>query len=130
MLIMASYMEATKWTILLRHRSPREQGVRLHPRRARQRRNLRAEPEPLKRALVPCRASLVVGAEWMFSWYWLADWCRAEGIEFVLGHAPLHLLQTIPDVGKVLSLVMLYEIRDVNRFENIGQFASYARLVA
>lgn len=44
--------------------------------------------------------------------------------------ARLHLLQTIPGVGKVLSLVMLYEIQDVNRFENIGQFASYARLVA
>jgi transposase len=44
--------------------------------------------------------------------------------------ARLHLLQTIPGVGKVLSLVMLYEIQDVNRFENIGQFASYARLVS
>ena len=50
-------------------------------------RNMRAEPEPLKRALAPYRASLVVGAECMFSWYWLADWCQAEGIEFVLGHA-------------------------------------------
>ena len=23
----------------------------------------------------------------MFSWYWLADWCRDEKIAFVLGHA-------------------------------------------
>lgn len=47
-------------------------------------------------------------------------------------HDPIrmHLLKTIPGVGKVLSLVMLYEIQDVNRFENVGQFASYARLVA
>jgi transposase len=44
--------------------------------------------------------------------------------------ARLHLLQTIPGVGKVLSLVMLYEIQDVDRFENIGQFVSYARLVS
>jgi len=44
--------------------------------------------------------------------------------------ARLHLLQTITGVGKVLSLVMLYEIQDVNRFANVGQFASYARLVA
>jgi len=29
-------------------------------------RNMRAEPEPLKRALTPYRASLVVGAECMF----------------------------------------------------------------
>jgi len=50
-------------------------------------RKLRAEPDPLKRALAPYRASLVVGAECMFSWYWVADWCRTEGIEFVLGHA-------------------------------------------
>jgi len=226
-------------------------------------RNMRTEPEALKRALAPYRESVVVGAECMFSWYWVADWCREEGVEFVLGHAlymkaihggkakndridsekiarllrggtfplahaypkemrgtrvllrrrnlfvrrraellahvqntftqynvptasgkgrdrlregdvglsfedpsvqvmlnadiqvierldetitdlethvlkhakvhdpaRLHLLRTIPGVGKVLSLVMLYEIQDVNRFENIGQFASYARLVA
>ena len=36
----------------------------------------------------------------------------------------------LPGVGKVLSLVMLYEIQDVDRFENIGQFVSYARLVS
>lgn len=226
-------------------------------------RNMRAEPEPLKRALAPYRARLVVGAECMFSWYWLADWCREEGIEFVLGHAlymkaihggkakndridsekiarllrggtfplahvypremrgtrdllrrrnlfvrrraellahvqnthtqynvptasgkgrdrlregiaatafadpsvrtmldadseviaqldktittlethvlkhakvhdpvRLSMLQTITGVGKVLSLVMLYEIQNVDRFENIGQFVSYARLVS
>ncbi len=226
-------------------------------------RNMRAEPEALKRALAPYRESIVVGAECMFSWYWVADWCREEGVEFVLGHAlymkaihggkakndridsekiarllrggtfplahvypkemrgtrdllrrrnlfvrrraellahvqntftqynvstesgkgrdrilegdvgsffddpsvglmldadvevvkqldetiavleahvlkhakvhdpaRLQLLRTIPGVGKVLSLVMLYEIQDVDRFDNIGQFASYARLVA
>jgi transposase len=223
---------------------------------------MRTEPEALKRALAPYRESVVVGAECMFSWYWVADWCREEGVEFVLGHAlymkaihggkakndridsekiarllrggtfplahvypketrgtrdllrrrnlfvrrraellahvqntftqynvstesgkgrdrilegdvgsffddpsvglmldadvevvkqldetiavleahvlkhakvhdpaRLQLLRTIPGVGKVLSLVMLYEIQDVDRFDNIGQFASYARLV-
>ena len=25
--------------------------------------------------------------ECVFTWYWLADLCRKEGIEFVLGHA-------------------------------------------
>ena len=30
---------------------------------------------------------LVVAAECMFTWYWLADVCAAEGIPFVLGHA-------------------------------------------
>jgi transposase len=40
-----------------------------------------------------------------------------------------HRLQTIPGVGKILALVLLYEIHDVKRFANVGQFLSYARLV-
>jgi transposase len=40
-----------------------------------------------------------------------------------------HLLRSIPGVGKVLALTILYEIHDVNRFERVQQFASYARLV-
>ena len=35
----------------------------------------------------PYRDDLVVAAECMFTWYWLADVCAAEGITFVLGHA-------------------------------------------
>ena len=35
----------------------------------------------------PYRTELVVAAECMFTWYWLADVCAAEGIAFVLGHA-------------------------------------------
>ena len=35
----------------------------------------------------PYRADLVGAAECMFTWYWLADGCAAEGIAFVLGHA-------------------------------------------
>jgi len=42
----------------------------------------------------------------------------------------LYLLQTIPGIGKILSLVILYEICDINRFPTVGNFASYARLVA
>src|SRR5205814_2388212 len=44
------------------------------------------EPERLLAALAPYRAQLVVGRECLFAWYWLADWCAAEGIPFVLGH--------------------------------------------
>src|SRR5262249_32124050 len=40
-----------------------------------------------------------------------------------------HRLQTIPGVGKVLALVLLYEIHDIGRFANVGQFLSYSRLV-
>lgn len=40
-----------------------------------------------------------------------------------------HRLQTIPGVGKVLALVLLYEIHDIRRFAGEGPFLSYARLV-
>jgi transposase len=40
-----------------------------------------------------------------------------------------YLLQTIPGVGKVLALVLLYEIHDIRRFADVGDFLSYARLV-
>jgi len=55
---------------------------------------------------------------------------------FVLQNARDHdpgtlaLLQTVPGIGKILSLVILYEIGDIKRFPAVGNFASYARLVA
>jgi transposase len=39
------------------------------------------------------------------------------------------LLRSIPGVGKVLALTILYEIHDVRRFPRVQEFASYARLV-
>jgi Transposase IS116/IS110/IS902 family len=41
----------------------------------------------------------------------------------------LHLLQTVPGIGKILSLVLLYEIHDINRFPRVQDFVSYCRLV-
>jgi transposase len=41
----------------------------------------------------------------------------------------LYLLDTVPGVGKILSLVLLYEIHDVGRFPSVQDFASYCRLV-
>src|SRR5262249_27201640 len=38
-------------------------------------------------------------------------------------------LRSIPGVGPVLSLILLYEIHDIRRFAEVGQFLSYARLV-
>lgn len=40
-----------------------------------------------------------------------------------------HLLQSIPGVGKILSLTTLYEVHDISRFPSVGQFLSYSRLV-
>jgi transposase len=50
-------------------------------------RNLKAGPKPFLEFIAPFRPSLVVGVECMFAWYWLADLCADEEIEFVLGHA-------------------------------------------
>jgi transposase len=50
-------------------------------------RNMQAAPEPFLKAVAPYRDRLVVAVECIFTWYWLADLCAAEGISFVLGHA-------------------------------------------
>jgi len=41
----------------------------------------------------------------------------------------LYLLQTVPGIGKILSLVLLYEIHRIERFPSVQEFASYCRLV-
>ena len=50
-------------------------------------RNVPSTPEAFLEIVAPYRDDLVVAAECMFTWYWLADVCAAEGIAFVLGHA-------------------------------------------
>ena len=39
------------------------------------------------------------------------------------------LLKSIPGVGKVLAMTILYEIHDISRFPSVKDFASYARLI-
>ena len=41
----------------------------------------------------------------------------------------LYLLQTVPGIGKILSLVLLYEIHDIQRFPSVQDFVSSGRLV-
>jgi transposase len=41
----------------------------------------------------------------------------------------LYLLQTVPGLGKILSLVLLYEMHDIARFPRVQDFVSYCRLV-
>ena len=50
-------------------------------------RNMKARPDYFLYAVKPYREDLVVAAECMFAWYWLADLCEDESIPFVLGHA-------------------------------------------
>ena len=39
------------------------------------------------------------------------------------------LLKSIPGIGKILGLVILYEIENINRFPTVQNFVSYSRLV-
>jgi len=46
-------------------------------------------------------------------------------------HQPVYwnLLRTIPGIGRILALTILYEIGDIKRFDSVQKFASYCRLV-
>ncbi|MDY7037899.1 MAG: IS110 family transposase [Thermodesulfobacteriota bacterium] len=52
-------------------------------------------------------------------------------IQMARHHDPVAhaLLNTIPGIGKILSLVILYEIGNIKRFPSVQDFASYARPV-
>jgi transposase len=56
---------------------------------------------------------------------------EAELVRQAKQHDPqaFALLRSIPGVGKVLALTILYEIHDITRFDRVQEFASYARLV-
>lgn len=41
----------------------------------------------------------------------------------------MYLLRSIPGVGQILALVILYEVDDVSRFLRVQDFSSYARLI-
>ncbi len=72
-----------------------------------------------------------------------ADLALVDNYEVVIGeleasvlrqaraHDPdsFQLLKSVPGIGKVLALTILYEIHDIRRFDRVGQFASYSRLV-
>lgn len=42
----------------------------------------------------------------------------------------LALLRSIPGIGKIIALVIMYEMHDVTRFATNKQFCSYARLIS
>ena len=72
-----------------------------------------------------------------------ADLSLIEHYEGLLAELEFHLVQTakihdattcyrlrsVPGIGKILALVILYEIQDVDRFPTVQDFLSYARLV-
>lgn len=50
-------------------------------------RGMKNDPKRFLKAIEPYRESVVVVAESTSSWYWLADLCADQDLEFVLGHA-------------------------------------------
>jgi transposase len=50
-------------------------------------RHMTATPEALLKAIAPYREPIVLAAEGLLTWYWLADLCAEQGMPFVLGHA-------------------------------------------
>lgn len=43
--------------------------------------------EHLMRILEPYIGNIIVGVECMHCWYWVADWCEDNAVDFILGHA-------------------------------------------
>lgn len=43
--------------------------------------------------------------------------------------AYLSILRTVPGIGKILALTILFEIGDIERFESVQKFTSYSRLI-
>lgn len=71
------------------------------------------------------------------------DFALIEHYETTLRELELHLerrakqhgpqvyyrLRSVPGIGKILALTILYEIHDIGRFPRVQDFLSYARLV-
>ncbi len=49
--------------------------------------NIKTEPDALMKAIKPYLDDLIVAVEYMFSLYWVADFCEDNNSEFILGHA-------------------------------------------
>ncbi len=62
--------------------------------------------------------------------------CELSALErYILKQAKTHdrhglyLLRSVPGIGEILSLTILYEIENIERFEQVGNFLSSGRLV-
>ncbi len=49
--------------------------------------SIKTKADVFKELISPFIEDIVVAVECMFTWYWLADCCSENDIEFVLGHA-------------------------------------------
>ena len=59
----------------------------------------------------------------------------AEVELYLQRHAKIHdpqtfyRLQSIPGVGLILAMTLMYEVHTIDRFDSVGEFLSYSRLV-
>ncbi len=80
----------------------------------------------------PCvKKSISIDLKMIYAYDPLIDTLEKYILKTAKVHDPISyaLLETIPGVGKILGLVMLYEIENINRFPSVQDFASYSRLV-
>ena len=102
-------------------------------------RHMKASPEPFLKALEPYWAAMVVAVAYLLTWDLALhgdDEPRLSALEVHIvkvaqpHHAnPLYLLQTVPGIAKILSLVLLYEIHDIPRCPSVQDVVSSDRVV-
>ncbi|HSF32693.1 MAG TPA: transposase [Candidatus Tectomicrobia bacterium] len=106
-------------------------------------RHMKAAPEPFLKAMAPYREDLVVCVEWAVHKSLEVDLGLITYDDQLLTDLELAIvksakqhdantfyrLRSIPGVGKILALVLLYEIHDIHRFPRVQEFVSYCRLV-
>ncbi len=80
---------------------------------------------------VSVRESLAAGLALVDNYEVVIGELEASVLRQARAHDPdsFQLLKSVPGIGKVLALTILYEIHDIRRFDRVGQFASYSRLV-
>jgi transposase len=88
--------------------------------------NLDVFPDPSTRSMLAADLAIVTGLDQQIKRL------EAELVRAAKVHDPqaFHRLRTVPGIGPVLALILLYEVHDIGRFAGEGRFLSYARLVS
>ncbi|MBI4517653.1 MAG: IS110 family transposase [Deltaproteobacteria bacterium] len=81
--------------------------------------DLPAEPDSFLRVIAPYRDNLAVAVECIFRLG------RRTAKQHVAN--AFYRLRSVPGIGKIIALVILYEIHDITRFPRVQDFASYCR---
>jgi transposase len=79
----------------------------------------------------PARRSVELDLQLIETYDSLLTQLELELVHQAKCHDPdaFHLLRSVPGIGKILALTLLYEIHDLSRFPRVQDFCSYARLI-